>query len=193
MLSEIDTKKNLSIPVEDLSNILVQCHNENMILREEILKLRKDTNSLTKNMGSVLQKNGQPISARQIADNAEKSAMKLIFPDARKKPFCLVSLRNLISFVNNPTSAEFTSPLAPAEWAKLGSEQTDAIKENVQKFLNSHPFLTSSINTLKKNAWKQEHSNTTINEIVEFYKKEGDDESAEAVEECMTFLESLKK
>jgi len=52
MLSEIDTKKNLSIPVEDLSNILVQCHNENMILREEILKLRKDTDLLTKNMGS---------------------------------------------------------------------------------------------------------------------------------------------
>lgn len=173
--------------IEDLTNKMVQYHNENMALKEELMKLEADFKSLTETLNNVV----QPISARQIANDAEADAIKYIFPDARKKPFCIRSLGNLLSFINNPESDEFTSPHGPSAWKALGKEKTDSIKDKANELINKHPYLKVSIKHLKDSAWKQAHSTTTIKETIEFYM-EKDEELVDCISECIIFSESFK-
>ena len=67
------------------------------------------------------------VTAKDIALKAELKAMDFVFPECRKKPFCLRSYRNLESFVSNPTD-EYTGPTAPSMW----NEMDEAVKQNVR-------------------------------------------------------------
>jgi hypothetical protein len=173
--------------IEELSNKVVQYHNENLDLQNQLNAVKRELGQVKAGLEQII----QPISARQIASNADLAAMNLIFPGARKKPFCLKSLSNLISFIRNPNSAEFTSPLGPKEWSKLAESVKQDIKSKLDRLLESRPYLNVSIKTLKDSAWKQVHATTNIIDTVAYYKNAGDDESADAVEECAQFLESV--
>ena len=55
----------------------------------------------------------QPISARQMATDADNAATDVIFPQCRKKPYCLRTYSNLLSLLSNPDSHKFTGSHAP--------------------------------------------------------------------------------
>lgn len=197
--------------IEDLSVKIVQLKHENEELRQSLLVLAASSKSTTQELDAVknelkhikatsaamqrkLDQVIQPLSARQIAADADTAAMDLVFPNCRKKPFCLRSLSNLVKFVRNPSSAEvqdYVSPLGPQAWLNLPEEKREAIRANIERLSMERPYLASCIKTLKDSAWKQAHSTTTVSETVEFYKNTGDDVAAEAVEECAQFLSSL--
>jgi hypothetical protein len=128
----------------------------------------------------------QPISARQMATNAENAAIDAIFPLCRKKPYCLRSFNNLLSFLSNPVSDEFTGPLAPRSWLELKEIERTAIKSKAEQFAARNPYLKVSITTLKSEAWKQAYSTTTVEETLKFYKE--DEGAYEAVSVCTAFL-----
>ena len=120
-----------------------------------------------------------------MATNADAAAMDAIFPLCRKKPYCLRSHSNLLSFLSNPKSDMFTGLLAPKSWLELNEVERTAIKSNAEQFTIHNPFLKSSIETLKSESWRQEH-NTTVQETLNFYK--GDEVAYEAVMACADFL-----
>jgi hypothetical protein len=91
----------------------------------------------------------QPIFGGQMATNADYAAMDAIFPQCRKKPYCLRSNSNLVSFLSDPKSDMFTRPLAPESWLKLNEVERTAIQSSAKQFIIYNPFLKSSIDTLK--------------------------------------------
>jgi hypothetical protein len=130
----------------------------------------------------------QPISARQMATNADNAAIDAIFPQCRKKPYCLRSYSNLLCFLSKPESDEFTGPLAPAAWLELTEDERTAIKTKADQFVVNNPYLKVSIKTLKSEAWKQAYSTTTVEETLKFYKQQGDEGACDAVSVCAVFL-----
>ena len=191
--------------IEDLSAKIVQYHNENKSLEKDITTMRKyveDVNmqykeisakyedvsakllTITARLDEVI----QPISAGQMATNADNAAIDAIFPQCRKKPYCLRSYSNLLSFLSKPESDEFTGPDAPAAWLKLAEDERKAIKDKADQFAISNPYLKVSIKTLKSAAWKQAHSTTTVKETLRFYQEQGDKRAVDAVSVCAVFL-----
>jgi hypothetical protein len=128
----------------------------------------------------------QPISARLMASNADNAAIDAIFPLCRKKPYCLRSYSNLLSFLSKPESDEFTGLLAPRSWLELKKINRTAIKSKAKQFAARNGYLKVSITTLKSEAWKQAHSITTVEETLNFYR--GDEGACEAVNVCAAFL-----
>ena len=128
----------------------------------------------------------QPISACQIATNADNAAIDAIFPMCRNKPYYLRSYSNLLSFLSKPESDEFTGPHAPRAWLELTEIERIAIKSKANQFAVRNPYLNVSINTLKSEAWKQDHSTRTVEETLNFYK--GDEWACEAICVCAEFL-----
>lgn len=171
-------------------NLSVQYHNENELM-EIVASLKKSLEDVSLQLSHVtarLDEVIQPISARRIATDADAAAIAAIFPQCRKKPYCLRSYSNLLSFLLKPESDEFTGPLAPAAWLALTEEERAEIKTKADKFTNENPYLRLSIKTLKSEAWKQAHSTKTIEETLTFYKQQGDEEASEAVSVCAVFL-----
>jgi archaellum component FlaC len=199
--------------IEDLSAKIVQYHNENELLEKDIAKLTKQYHEVSEKYNEVSEKYHevsekyhevsekltavtarldeviQPISARQMATNADNAAINAIFPLCRKKPYCLRSYRNLLSFLSNPQSDDYTGPLAPKSWLELEEIERTAIKSKAEKFAACNPYLKVSIKMLKEEAWEQAHSTTTVEETLNFYKE--DEGICEAVKVCAAFLASM--
>lgn len=196
--------------IEDLSAKIVQYHNENELLEKGIIRLTKQYDEVSKQNHEVaekltavtkqyhevsekltavtarLDKAIQPISARQMATNADNAAIEAIFPQCRKRPYCVRSYRNLLSFLSNTGSDEFTGPLAPKSWLELEEVERTEIKSKAEQFAVLNPYLKVSVTTLKSEAWKQAHSTTTVEETLNFYK--GDETACEAISVCAAFL-----
>ena len=175
--------------IEDLAAKIVQYHNENKVLEKEIIKLTKQYHEVSEKLTVVTARLDaviQPISARQMAINADNSAIDAIFPLCRKRPYCLRSYSNLLSFLSNPESDEFTGPLAPKAWLELKEIERTTIKSKAEQFAVHNPYLKVSITTLKSEAWKQADSTTTVEETLNFYK--GDEGACEAISICAAFL-----
>jgi hypothetical protein len=75
----------------------------------DILSLKGAITVLTDRLDAVI----QPISARQIATDADNAAIDKIFPQCRKKPYCVRTCSNLLSLLSNPDSHKFIGPDAP--------------------------------------------------------------------------------
>ena len=175
--------------IENLSAKIVQYHNENELLQKEIIGLKEQYHEVSEKLTAItvlLDAVIQPISARQMAINADNAAIDAIFPLCRKKPYCLRSYSNLLSFLSKPESDEFTGPLAPRSWLELKEIERTAIKSKAEQFAVDNPYLKVSITTLKSESWKQAHSTTTVEETLKFYKE--DEEAYEAVSVCAAFL-----
>lgn len=175
--------------IEDLSAKIARYHNENESLEKDIIKLTKLYHEVSEKLTAVTARLDaviQPISARQMAANADNAAIDAIFPLCRKKPYCLRSYSNLLSFLSNPESDELTGPLAARSWLELKEIERTAIKSKAEQFAARNPYLKVSITTLKSEAWKQAHSTTTVEETLNFYK--GDEGACEAVSVCAAFL-----
>jgi len=160
--------------IEDLSAKIVQYHNENELMEKEIASLRKSVEDVSSKLEKVtarLDEVIQPISARQMATNADDAAIEAIFPQCRKKPYCLRSYSNLLSFLSKPESDEFTGPLAPAAWLALTEAERVEIKTKADQFAAKNPYLKVSIKTIKSEAWKQAHSTTTVEETLSFFQQ----------------------
>ena len=121
-----------------------------------------------------------------MATDADNAAIDAIFPLCRKRPYCLRSYSNLLSFISNPESDEFTGPHAPKSWLELEEIERAAIKSKAEQFSIGNPYLKVSIKTLKSEAWKQAHSTTTVEETLNFYEK--DEGAWKAVSVCAAFL-----
>ena len=128
----------------------------------------------------------QPIFARQMVINADNAAIEAVFPLCRKKPYCLRSYSNLLSFLSKPESDEFTGPLAPRSWLELKEIERNATKSKAEQFAAHNPYLKVSIRVLKNEAWKKAHSTTTVEETLKFYNE--DEGAYEAVSVCAAFL-----
>ena len=170
--------------IEDLSVKIVQYHNENELMKKEIASLRKSVEDVTARLNETI----QPISARQIATNADNAAIEAIFPLCRKKPYCLRSYINLLCFLSKPESDEFSGPEAPAAWQLLPEAKRVEIKTKADQFAAKNPYLNVSIETIKSDAWKQAHNTTTVEETLSFFQQQGDEETCEAVNVCAVFL-----
>eukprot|EP01041_Mallomonas_annulata_P004541 gene4541-9011_t len=163
-----------------------QLRNEVFANLSEVKQLRNEVfanlSAVTGRLNEVI----QPSSAWQMATNAENAVMNAIFPSCRKKPYCLTSYRDLLTFLSKPESDELTGPFAPAAWLELAEKERNAIKTKAEQFVVCHPYLKVSIDILKSEAWKQTHSTTTVKETMKFY--EGDEEACESVSVCAEFL-----
>lgn len=179
----------------DLSAKIVQSHNENELMKQEIALLSLNFSLELSNVKSELadvterlDEVTQPISARQIASNADNAAINAIFPEWRNKPYNLRSYSSLLSFLSKPEFDRFTEPLAPAAWLALTEEERVKIKSKADKFAVDNPYIKISIETLKSEASRQAYGTATVDETINFYKQQGDEEAFEAVSECDKFL-----
>ena len=135
----------------------------------------------------------RPNIIAQLVNDTDKALINLIFPEAIKKPYCINSLKNLISFINNPDSDEFTSSLGIIAWKQLSIERRNLIKTRLFDLIQKRPYLNVSIEILKDCGGKyyKQCMYMTFTEVVKFYKKENDEVAADAVVECMDFLQNL--
>ncbi|RYG94473.1 hypothetical protein EON65_57445 [archaeon] len=188
--------------IEELSAKIVQYHHENESLQKELSIMKQSMEDVKEQYVEVsaelMALNGkfqevkarldsviQPISARQLAMNADKAAISAIFPECRRKPYYLRSYSNLLSFLSNPESDQFAGPLAAAAWWKLTEDDRVAIKTRAEQFVVQNPDLRISIKTLKEE-WEQAHSCTTVEETLSFIEKQGEEEACDAVKVCAT-------
>jgi hypothetical protein len=196
--------------MEILSARVVQYHNEDEALKEEVTRFTEQYQGVSEKLTAITEQltavteqyHGvtneltavkvrldaviRPISGRQLATNADYAAMDAIFPQCRKKPYCLRSYSNLMSFLSDPKSDMFTGPLAPESWLKLDEVERTAIQSNAKQFIIHNPFLKSSIDTLKSECWRLAHNITTLQDTLNFLR--GDEVAYEAVRTCADFL-----
>ena len=107
--------------ITSISNQLIQYHDENIILQNKIHTLRDDIDSLSLKFSELNTITHSNITT-QLANETDKAVLNLIFPEAIRKPYCINSLKNLISFINNPNSDAFTSSLGIIAWKQLSLE-----------------------------------------------------------------------
>jgi hypothetical protein len=130
----------------------------------------------------------QYIGARQLAVKADYKAMDFIFSGCRKKPFCLRSFGNLISFISDPSSDLFTSPLGPEEWIKLSENKKAGINERVRIIQNRFVYLKVYIKDLKRGGDDHAHRASSVEDLKELFRINSLKELLEAVDECDKFL-----
>lgn len=178
--------------IASISNQLIQYHDENIILQNKINTLRDDIDSLSLKFSELNAITHSNIIA-QLAIETDKAVLNLIFPEAIRKPYCINSLKNLTSFINNPNSDEFTSSLGIIAWKQLSLESKKLIKTRLFELIQKRPYLKVSIEILKDCAWRyhKQCKYMTVAEVVKFYKKEDDEVAADAVVECLDFLQNL--
>lgn len=122
----------------------------------------------------------RPICVRQMAISADNAAIDAIFPQCRKMSYYVRSFRNLLSFLSKPEYDDFTGPYAPAAWLELKEDGRAAITAKAAQFVRNNPYLKLSIDTLKDAA--------TVQETLQFYMQQGDEEVCDAIKVCAGFL-----
>jgi hypothetical protein len=129
------------------------------------------------------------ITAKEIAVKAEIKAMDFVFPECRKKPYCLRSYGNLISFVSNPTD-EYTGHTAPAQWAELDELVKQDIRSKIDDVSNHSEYLKTHIKDLKYGGELTTQVCSNVDGIKELFRKRNEEELLESLEECLNFLEA---
>jgi len=157
-------------------------------LKTESAEFKMESDKRILELKACLDKVIQPISARQWAIDADILAMLSIFPDCRRKPFCMRSYKNLLSFLLMPESSEFTSPTAPQAWLAFTPEKRAEIQSKAKTFTANNPKLKCSIDTLKNEAWRLAHTATSVAEVLKYFTLVGDVEACKAVTVCTEFL-----
>lgn len=130
-----------------------------------------------------------PVCARDIALKAEIKAMDFVFPECRKKPYCLRSYGNLISFVSNPTD-EYTGHTAPTQWAELDELVKQDIRSKIDDVSNHSEYLKTHIKDLKYGGELTTQVCSNVDGIKELFRKRNEEELLESLEECLNFLEA---
>ena len=131
----------------------------------------------------------QYIGARDVASKVDNKAMDFVFPDCRKKPFCLRSFANLLSFLANPTSDEFTGPLAPYAWIALSDEEKLNIQRRCSIIHERFEYLKVYVRDLKREGNGIAHKAISIDELREFFDTNGESGLLEALNGCVQFLD----
>ena len=129
------------------------------------------------------------VTAKDIALKAELKAMDFVFPECRKKPFCLRSYRNLVSFVSNPTD-EYTGPTAPAMWNEMDEAVKQDIRSKIDDVANHCEYLKTHIKDLKNGGDLTIQVCPDIESIKELLRVHDKCELLESLEECLHFLEA---
>ena len=192
-----------TILVQDKNELLKQLEfSRDMVgnLKKELHDLVADNDSLRKELENVRQRLIvlekahdellQPIGAREIASRCDIKAMDFIFPHCRRKPWCLRSYSNLLSFLSNPHSDDYSGPDAPGAWLKLSEEQKTATLKRKAFVVERYSYLKLHIMDLKKKGNEVAHRATSFDELYAFYSQEEDPELLEALLDCQTFLDT---
>jgi chromosome segregation ATPase len=134
----------------------------------------------------------QPISARQIATDADEKAIKTVFPMAKKRPYCIRSFSNLREFLQSPQDAvkkQLCYPDANDAWLKLSEKEREAIKERLRLLEIAHPKLGYSIKEVKDNCWRAAHTiSVSATELVKSFSESDEEDLAESVQICDEFI-----
>ena len=128
------------------------------------------------------------ITGKEIAIKAEEKAMDFVFPECRKKPYCLRSYGNLVSFVSNPTD-EYTGHTAPAQWAALDELVKQDIKSKIDDVSNHSEYLKTHIKDLKYGGELTTQVCSNVDAIKELLRTKNEEDLLESLEECLNFLE----
>ena len=131
------------------------------------------------------------ISAREIGNRADNAALKKVFPNAMKRPFCIRTLSNLVKFIDDPKQSAkdgLCSPEALASWSKMDDAEINNIKEKLSILTNESPALIFSIKTLTDDWTKVAHNITTVSGTIDYFRTLGDEEMVDALEICSQLL-----
>ncbi len=128
------------------------------------------------------------VTAKDIALKAELKAMDFVFPECRKKPYCLRSYRDLVSFVSNPTD-EYTGPIAPAMWNEMDEVVRQDIRSKIDDVANHSEYLKTHIKDLKNGGELTTQVCKNIESMKELFRDHDKSELLESLEECLHFLE----
>lgn len=129
------------------------------------------------------------ITGKEIAIKAEEKAMDFVFPECRKKPYCLRSYGNLVSFVSNPTD-EYTGHTAPAQWAALDELVKQDIRNKIDDVSNHCQYLKTHIKDLKYGGELTTQVCSNVDAIKELLRTKNEEDLLESLEECLNFLEA---
>ena len=129
------------------------------------------------------------IEARDVASKVDTKAMNFVFPDCLKKPFCLHSFANLLSFLATPTSDVFAGPLAPQAWNALSEEDKLNIQRRCSIIQKRFEYLKVYVSDLKHEGNRIAHKATSIDELREFFDTNGESGLLEALNGCVQFLD----
>jgi hypothetical protein len=176
--------------VEELMEFLMSCDSE---VKEDLVEaldecVRFNDFQLVLTSPPLVLDNVSEVSARDIALKAELKAMDFVFPECRKKPFCLRSYRNLVSFVSNPTD-EYTGPTAPAMWNEMDDALKQDIRSKIDDVANHSEYLKTHIKDLKTGGEITTQVCKNIEDIKELLRDHDKSELLESLEECLHFLE----
>jgi hypothetical protein len=139
------------------------------------------------NQGDIKSKT---FSARKIAHDADRRAMTLIFPECSIKPFFIGSLSSLLKFLyNNNDPSNLIGPESLRAWSNFSNEKRTTIIANAKKIERNFKYLTRSIGIIKAFAWKQLDYTETTAETIDFFRRNGDVQCVEALNECLSFLQ----
>ena len=129
------------------------------------------------------------IEARDVASKVDTKAMNFVFPDCLKKPFCLHSFANLLSFLATPTSDVFAGPLAHQAWNALSEEDKRNIQRRCSIIQKRFEYLKVYVRDLKHEGNRIAHKATSIDELREFFDTNGESGLLEALNGCVQFLD----
>lgn len=133
----------------------------------------------------------EPLSS-QLASSVESKAMQHIFPECQKKPFSLQTLSCLIIFLHDPESAErqhiICLPGAAAAWRCLPENKQNRVLLNYKIFTSDNPGLLYCINVLKENNGSTVGEPKSPEQIVSYYKTNGDEDFLDALWTCSLYL-----
>jgi septal ring factor EnvC (AmiA/AmiB activator) len=159
-LREIDdlktTIKNLRSENEDLRARLQHLEQTNTALESRVRKVESDFNNIR-----------HSLSAREYGNRADRKAIKIVFPRASQRPYCIRSFSNLVAFVENPANAEKMNLCLPGAkdiWDTLEESDRANIHRKISNLEAAYPELQYSIKTLKDSANDAAHSITSFEE-----------------------------
>ena len=131
----------------------------------------------------------QYIGARDVASKVDNKAMDFVFRDCRKKPFCLRSFANLLSFLANPTSSDYTGPSAPNAWIALSDQEKRNIQRRCSIIQERFEYLKVYIRDLKREGNEIAHKATSIDELRKFFVINDESGLLEALNGCVQCLD----
>ena len=132
----------------------------------------------------------QTISSREIGNLADAKALGYVFPDARRKPFSIYTIKNLSSFINDPLKAvikNICNANAAVAWANYDMDEKERIVTRLKYIKDKYPDLLESISLLKSNS-RIAHVVTSYNETITHYQNVRNETMLKATKACVGFL-----
>jgi hypothetical protein len=121
------------------------------------------------------------VCARDIAMKAEVKVMDFIFPECRRKPYCLRFYKHLLSFISNPTT-DNTSSFAPIYWNELDDNVKLDIMDRIEFMKTNSMYLKTHIEGLKIDNVINNTVCGSVDEVMEFMLSCDSDVKDELVE-----------